>query len=348
MAEQRRKPAGPSPQKSRDLADWVGEEKAEKITHLFDKVYPIFVILGNVINAVSPYIMMAWIKANQIWKALEPYQPWELSSVGIGTFMAFFGSRYLLLLSAIEAARQTGFETFTTHIAIIYDSFEKVYIHNLKDNAKDEDNNGVLDVDELSKKDLFTRKFKLFLKVTEPESLMAAFSGLWIAILAVVATLRLQFAQTICLGVSIGEAIEGPIQKFALPTIQAGVHKEYHKWIPVGIKQGTRFIGCSIAFLVTRIIGGFYAAIRGAQMFATGLIRYLIKFGYLAPKHNEKGVVYSGIVAGVFGLGFYFQIATFFHLPFPLSFFLFPATLAENFLMALVSSDVQTGAGPQS
>jgi hypothetical protein len=120
-------------------------------------------------------------------------------------------------------------------MAIIYDSFEKIYHHNLLDNAKDEDKNGVLDVDELSKKDLFTRKFQLFLKVTDPDALMAALSGLWIATLAVVATLRLQFAQTICLGVSIGETIEGPLVKFALPTLQAGVHKEYHKWIPVGI-----------------------------------------------------------------------------------------------------------------
>jgi hypothetical protein len=67
---------------------------------------------------------------------------------------------------------------------------------------------GIADVDELSRKDLFSRKFKLLLRTTNPDVLYSALTALWVQFLGICVTLRVQFAQTVTLGVAIGEAIE--------------------------------------------------------------------------------------------------------------------------------------------
>lgn len=344
MTDVRRRNASPQQAGSRDLKDWVGAEKAEQITHIFDRVYPIFHFVGGIFNVVFPYLLLAWSKANALWIALQPYQPLELTSVLMGFFMAFFGSRYLLLLAAIEAARQSGYKGFKDNLWIIYENFEKIYRQNLLDNAVDADGNGKADVDELSRKDLFTRKFKLFLRVTDPDVVVSAFTGLWVAFLGIVATLRVQFAQTIALGVSIGRVIEGPLNKFVAPVISSGIKSEYRQWVPFCMKQLSSFIGCTLAFLVARALGGFYSAIKGGQMFAMGLIAYLVKHSYISNAHSDQGIMYSGLVAVIFVTGLYFQISTFFSLPFPLNILLLPASLAENVLLYFVSSNVNTGA----
>jgi hypothetical protein len=73
-----------------------------------------------------------------LWEKLQPYHPLDLSSAAGGLFLAFFGGRYLLLLAAIEAARQVGFDKFQKHVRVIYDAWRDVYEKNLIDNAKDD------------------------------------------------------------------------------------------------------------------------------------------------------------------------------------------------------------------
>jgi hypothetical protein len=120
--------------------------------------------------------------------------------------------------------------------------------------------------------------------------------------------------------------------------------------VPFGIKQVSRFIGVSIAFSVQRVISGFYSAIKGGQLFAIGLLAYLVKFGHISPTHDtSKGGLYAAIVGAVFCVGFYFQLSTFFGLPFPLNLLMFPFSILENVLLYFVGSGVHTGqAGVQS
>ena len=305
----------------------------------------------------------------RLWEKLEPYHPLDLSSAAGGLFLAFFGGRYLLLLAAIEAARQVGFDKFKKNIIIIYESWRTVYEQNLIDNAKDDDKNGKADVEELSRKDLFSRKFKLLLRTTDPDILYSALSALWVQFLGICVTLRVQFAQTVTLGVAIGETIEQPLQKYLAPVVSAGVYPEYRQWIPFSIKQFSRFVGVSIAFSVQRVISGFYAAIRGGQLFSVGLLSYLVHHKYMvSTEETNRGfkytvsfyakgnhvnglliIVHQAIMGAVFVLGFWFQLSTFFGLPFPLNILMFPFTIAENILLYFVGSDVQTGqAGARS
>ncbi len=213
-----------SDKRDRDLAAFVGKEKAEQITNLFASVYPVFHALAQLLNVVWPYVLAAYEQGQRLWLRLQPYHPLELSSAATGLFLAFFGGRYLLLMGAVEAARQAGWEKFTRNIATIYDSYRVIYEQNLIDNARDDDKNGVADVQELSRKDLFSRKFKLLLRTTDPDVLYAALTALWFQFMSIVVTLRVQFAQTLCLGAAIGEAIEAPLMKYLVPVLAAGIH----------------------------------------------------------------------------------------------------------------------------
>ena len=51
--------------------------------------------------------------------------------------------------------------------------------------------------------------------------------------LAVQATLRIQFAMTIALGVSLAEMFDAPAMRYGLLVGTHLMPKEYHKWLPV-------------------------------------------------------------------------------------------------------------------
>lgn len=77
---------------------------------------------------------------------------------------------------------------------------------NEADDKKDEDGNGIADVKELTPKELLQRKLTVFaLAVKDPARLNAAIGGLYTAWIAVQGTLRIEFARTITLGVSMAE-----------------------------------------------------------------------------------------------------------------------------------------------
>eukprot|EP01126_Amoeba_proteus_P027791 TRINITY_DN2751_c0_g1_i4.p1 TRINITY_DN2751_c0_g1~~TRINITY_DN2751_c0_g1_i4.p1 ORF type:complete len:232 (-),score=48.14 TRINITY_DN2751_c0_g1_i4:131-826(-) len=67
---------------------------------------------------------------------------------------------------------------------------------------------------------------------------MDAISGLATGFLAVVATLRVQFAQTITIGVSLGEIFLKVVQPFACPLLSELIPQPYHRWIPVIVIYG--------------------------------------------------------------------------------------------------------------
>lgn len=175
-----------------------------------------------------------------------------------------------------------------------------------------------------------------------------------------------------------------PLQKYLAPVVAAGIHTEYRqlsawgkmlslilipffffpRWVPFCIRQLARFVGVSIAFSVQRVISGFYSAVRGGQLFAVGLLQYLVHHNHIAATHEvwlllllllffvwkfnlsktNRGFTYFAIMGVTVLLGFWFQLSTFFGLPFPLNLLMFPFTILENVLLYFVSSDVHTGA----
>jgi len=146
-----------------------------------------------------------------------------------GFAMCFFGGHYFLTFAAIEAYRVFGWSQTIENLRIIYANYLVVLEASRKDDEIDEDGDGVADVKQISKKKLFTRKLALVLKACNPHEVSLALSGLWTGFIGVVATLRIQFAQTITMGASLADIFNEYLTKYLLPILRAVVPAEYHK-----------------------------------------------------------------------------------------------------------------------
>jgi len=167
---------------------------------------------------------------------------------------------------------------------------------------------------------------------------MEAWSGISMGFMGVVATLRVKFAQAITLGNSLGTIASKTLEPVLTSPLKIMIPKEYHKWVPVIIVYGCKFMGISIAWFIQRVIEAFYCAIRGAEIFAHGIIKYLARMGYVEQeKINENSQFFSTLYGFVAALGFLWQFNNgFSSLPFPLNILFLPITLVEWTLMYIV------------
>ena len=149
-----------------------------------------------------------------------------------------------------------------------------------------------------------------------------AFGGVYTGFMGVVATLRMQFAQTITLGVVIGatfsQLAQASLQPVSCHLFRARallalsisysadfcftrqvftrlVPQEYHKWIPVSIDWVCKAIGISVAWTVQRVISGFYSAVRGAQLASRGILRWAVHYKFLPAGFEDEGNYYYAV-----------------------------------------------------
>ncbi len=109
--------------------------------------------------------------------------------------------------------------------------------------------------------------------------------------------------------------------------------------MPYVAKNLVRFACVSVAFTIQRVMSGFYSAVRGGHLVAGGLLAYLVRYGHIAASHDtDRGVTFLAIVGVTAATGFYFQLAHFWGLPFPLNIVLLPVRIAESVLLYFVAN----------
>lgn len=314
----------------------VADYAPKQVQPHLHKAAPIVGQLAENIERLIPVIQAYYLKAMELWKKLEPYKPELLVPSAIGLIMCFFGGSFLTLIAAVEAYRMCGFETTLNCIKSLISDFNKVIEANKKDDTKDDNNDGVADVLQVSNKELVQRKVILFLKTVDPKRITEALAGINAGLLAVVATLKLQFAKTITLGNAIANTIEEPVDKYLMPHVEKLVAPEYHKWVKVLISYTIKSTAISVAWTLQRIISAFHSAIRGGLMCSRNILEYCSEMGYAHIDH-EKSYIDEIVGFSLALLGLIFQLRFGFGLPFPLNILLFPFTLAEYFLIWMIS-----------
>jgi hypothetical protein len=70
-------------------------------------------------------------------------------------------------------------------------------------------------------------------------------------LMAVVATLRMRFAEAVTLGTSIGLMMEKGVTPYASPALKKLMPDEYHKWTPFIIATCTKMVGGACEELLT-------------------------------------------------------------------------------------------------
>lgn len=241
-----------------------------------------------------------------------------------------------MLIAAVEAYRMVGYESSLKCIRDLTDDFGKFIQASKQDDEKDDNDDGIADVLQISKKELAQRKILLFLKTVDPKRVTEALAGLNAGFLAVVATLKLQFAKAITLGQAIGSIVEKPANIYALPILHALLPEDYKRWAQPIISYGVKSTAISIAWFVQRIMSAFHSAIRGGHMFSKNVFEYLSKMGYVQIKQEDT---YLDEIIGysVAVIGLWFQLSLGFSLPFPLNLLLLPFRALEWWLIWIVS-----------
>jgi len=84
----------------------------------------------------------------------------------------------------------------------------------------------------------------------DPGVINEAFAGLYCSWLAIFATLKVQFAATVALALSIADALKTPTKWWIEPACLLATPKPYAKWVPVMLDWTVKAIGMSIAWYI--------------------------------------------------------------------------------------------------
>jgi len=295
------------------------------------KLEPVLALVAWAIGKLIPIYIWLWDKV-ELFLSICP--PSLLESI-IGLVMCFFGGFFPTLIAAVESWNMSGGSAARESLQYCYEEFKHVRSVNEQDDKKDDDNDGIADVKQISGKELFQRKGHLVLTAIDPNKFTDAICGVYTGWIGVVACLKIEFAKTIALGAAIGDTLRKPAGYVAVPILTHLLPADYHKWIDVIISYTIKSIAITIAWTIQRVISAFHSAIRGGLMFARGLIKYLNEKGYL-PVDNDS---YADEVLGfaTAAAGFYVQFSLRFSLPWILSILLWPLTWSEWYIVWTIS-----------
>jgi hypothetical protein len=297
------------------------------IEHYGTYVAPVFNAVFTVIDFIAPVV----IKVFQVGQAIYSYLPVTMIEALGGLVMCFFGGLYPLTIAAFETLVESGGDVALKHLFSVWQELVLVYQANAADNKKDDDNDGVADVKQISAKELVTRKMALFLKTVDPSKLLDAYAGIAASLGAVVVVLKIQFAKVIALSRSISTAMK-PVMSFIMgPILVALIPKDYHKWVAPLIQVFCQFIAQSIAWFLYSIVVAVHSGIRGGLICTRALIRWLNDRKLLTWKHEETMLdEYLGWMLAAAGI--YWQLKNWMTVPFPLNVLLFPLSILEEYL----------------
>jgi hypothetical protein len=263
--------------------------------------------------------------------------PTDVFAVVWGLCLVFFGGFYPLTMAAFEAFRQCGGQdTYEAiHDVAVQLRFAKGAID--ADDLLDEDHDGIADVEQIGATQLVKRRQRIVMTATDPVVLDKGFKGIYSAWLAVIAVLKLKFAQIIALGAACGDFVADLLR---VPVTSVLVHvmdKETHKWIPNLIGYTTKIIAVVIAYHVQKVISAFYSAIRGGLMVMRSAMAILDRKGIVHIDPNETFIdeVLGWALAA---LGFYFQMKQWFSPPFWVEVLLWPLQMSEYGLLYAITS----------
>lgn len=297
---------------------------------------------------VKPLIVVAmfyiWIgkKLYFVYKLL----PMNLVRMIFGITLCTFGGAYFMTLAAMEAFRIAGGDKLWDDLNVIWEQGGLVAVANTEDDKVDADKDGTADVLQMSTNDLITHKAKMAMTaVSEPDRLMSAVQSLMAAYLAVLATLKFQFAKTVSLALGIADCLALPAVRIFAPLVAMVLGKDLNHWVEPLIVTFVKIIAVVVATYIQAMISAFYSALRGGRMFAENLFALLSENGIMdklpdslvaKPWDPNKSYLDEIIMYPVAAAGFYFQISrcgllisSSCILDFPFDLLLLPLTIVE-------------------
>jgi len=293
---------------------------------------------------VKPLIVVFMIYAfigKQLYKVYK-ILPSNVIQMVFGATLCFFGGTFFAALAAAEAANNFGGKEMYDHLWVVWEEGGRVAEATVKDDEVDANNDGIVDVDQMSTNQLINHKaFVAMVAVKEPQRLEEALQKLMAVWITVIGTLKVKFMQTLAIALGIGDMITLPANRVFGPPLGMLLGPDLQHWSAPTIDTSIKLGMCFIASYLQAIISAFYSGLRGGQMFADGLFKLCDERGCWAklpdclvakPYDPDTTYIDDAIKYPLAAAGFYWQITNGFSLPFPFDLLLLPLTLIEWFL----------------
>lgn len=291
---------------------------------------------------MKPLIVVIMI---YIWIFKQLYKVYKMLPMNIvymifGVALCFMGGMYFASIAAFEAFRSFGGQALVEELTIVWEEAKLANAASEADDQVDADNNGVKDVQEMSANELISHKAKVALAAVEdPTRLTKAMQFLFSSWLSVIATLKMQFAQTVALCLGVSSMLEYPATMIFGPILAMVMGKDLQKWVPAAISTTIKIVAVCVASFVQSIISAFYSGLRGGRIFAEAFISMMGEAGILdkmpdcitGPKPFDANQSYLDEVIGLplAAWGFYYQLSNGMSAPYPWNIPLFPLTCIE-------------------
>lgn len=175
----------------------------------------------------------------------------------------------------------------------------------------DADGDGIMDVLQISNRELIVRKALLLLRTVSAETVSKAASNIPIGVLVIIGVLKMDIAKIIILGSSIGDIINVP---YLIPlTMRAfNIPESFRDWTALGLQTVVKAIVLMLVWFVHPIIFALHSALFGAMLCSSHLlsvvVTYLRRSWKVAAHHLDSNVSHelAGYALAVIGL--YFQL----------------------------------------
>eukprot|EP00573_Skeletonema_grethae_P001869 CAMPEP_0201687122 /NCGR_PEP_ID=MMETSP0578-20130828/1313_1 /ASSEMBLY_ACC=CAM_ASM_000663 /TAXON_ID=267565 /ORGANISM="Skeletonema grethea, Strain CCMP 1804" /LENGTH=306 /DNA_ID=CAMNT_0048171247 /DNA_START=107 /DNA_END=1030 /DNA_ORIENTATION=+ len=283
-------------------------------------------VLNGIITAI-PICMTFFHNAHEMYNRL----PTDYLHFLIGAILCFFGGFYPTVFAAVQAAEHGGLTTVKIALKALGEEVIIIVNESKKDDKVDDDGDGTPDTEQLSPRILMERKVKLVLTKMNPEKVNTAISSIYKVWIAVLAVLKIEFARTVALAMTISAFFKRFVNRYIVPKVDSATPAEYKKWVPVLADWACKSIGVGIAWKIQTIITAFTSSLSGGLMMSRALIVILAKRGMGPKDHNDTTA--DEVASYVFAfLGFYFQFTQSFSAPFPFNIILAPVQLVENWI----------------
>eukprot|EP00397_Hematodinium_sp_SG-2012_P025693 GEMP01026862.1.p1 GENE.GEMP01026862.1~~GEMP01026862.1.p1 ORF type:complete len:351 (-),score=76.81 GEMP01026862.1:1127-2179(-) len=291
--------------------------------------FQIFPLLLQIYSLILQYIE----------RAKPYYYKYNLHELGTGfagLIMCFFGGEFPLIIVAVESFVSTSYKPVMNSLLDLYDQYQKAMDAHKKDDAVDEDEDGVPDVQQITETEYVRRKGLVLVKALDPEKCTKALGTINAAFVMILGALKMTFVRALALGKAVGDVMRKSAHKYVTPKLEEAASADLRKWMPTVVDWTCTIVSISIAFTLQRIISAVHSALRGGMLFTRSLLAYLDRHGYYAFKESESSL--NEILGySLAAIGFLFQFQSGFSLFFPLSILLFPFTMVEWFLAGMIS-----------
>mmetsp|Transcript_2081 Transcript_2081/g.4724 ORF Transcript_2081/g.4724 Transcript_2081/m.4724 type:complete len:374 (+) Transcript_2081:56-1177(+) len=324
-----------------NLLDISKYKPPPKLVACIEKAKPVLELLVMGIRLVAPLFLMFY---KMLYYAYKVIPATELKML-YGITLCFFGGKYCATLAAVECFRRTGGDKLLLCLQDLATNAQVAWQANLKDDQLDENEDGIMDVKQISNQEWYKRKVAVVLKAVDPDTCVTALAGLYQGFLGMLMALKFKFAWTVALACSIADVIRKPIALALTPTLGVLMPKEYHKWIPQIINLTMKGIAVHLAWKLQMIVSACQSGILGASLFGTGVVTLLMQGftwsgcgGCLKGRNfdPDQSFLDEAIGLPIAIAGIWFQLKHNFTLPWPMNVFLLPLTLLEEVLRFLI------------